>query len=214
MRKILIKYIQNIGVSILVLLLCIYGIKYYWEENLQNLVQSSGAIAPIVFILLKISTIVFAPLSGTPLFIVAWSLFGVGPAIVLLVIGDAIGYSIAFFLSRHFGRKYVEDHIAKNESGLLHKIVKNISSVKGFIVTCFLFIYVTDLLAYGAWLSRLPYKYFFPIFVTGDLIAIVIVVLTSNHIGVSYELVLYVSLVALLISVISWWIQQLSRRTR
>lgn len=148
------------GLTILALVVLSFFIDI---DTLKQWVIDAGPWAPLLFIALKILTIVAAPVSGSPLYPLVGMLFGFFPGFFYVALGDLIGYTIAFHISRHFGREYVLRLIAKNETGMLAKIVDRLSDAKSFFVACFAFAVMPELLAYGAGLSRLPYIKFISI---------------------------------------------------
>jgi uncharacterized membrane protein YdjX (TVP38/TMEM64 family) len=175
--------------SLTLILLFIFSIAYLGEERIRTLVESAGIWAPILMIVIKILTIVIAPLSGAPLYIMAGTLFGVSEGLLYIIIGDAIGYSTAFFISRYLGRERVEKFMSKNESGIVNTIVKRLSTIKGFLIACCIFCFASELVAYAAGLSRLPFRYFLPIFMAGDALIAFVIIWTSNKVGISFGLV-------------------------
>src|SRR3989344_6945096 len=100
-RQKIIEYIW----FIIIILLFVVSIHMIKSGSLVNQIDSFGVLAPIIFVLLKMSTLVIAPLSGTPLYFIAGSLFGNFYGLVLSLLGDALGSVICFFLSRFYGQK-------------------------------------------------------------------------------------------------------------
>lgn len=198
--------IWTFSVSLAIILLFVFSVTYLGEEKIKLIVESSGIWAPILMIVMKILTIVVAPLSGVPLYLMAGTLFGVSEGLIYILIGDALGYSTAFFISRGFGRHLLEKFMSKNESGIVNGMVKRLSTIKGFLVTCCLFAFASELVAYAAGLSRLPFKYFLPIFMTGDALIAFIIIWTSNKVGISFGLVAVVVGSLAVFSFISWLI--------
>ena len=125
--------------------------------SLKTWILKAGVWGPVVFILLKMSTIVFAPLSGSPLYPLVGLLFGFWPGILYVVIGDFLGYTISFWISRIFGRKFVHKLMSGKEESMVSKIVDHISDAKGFFQACLTLFALPEVLSYGAGLSRLPY---------------------------------------------------------
>lgn len=160
------------------------------EESLREFIVDSGAWAPLVFILAKISTVVIAPLSGAFIYPLAGILFGTKTGLLYVVIADFIGYSTAFFISRILGRKKVEKFFEQSEAGTLHKIVSIVGTPKGFFTACFLFFPVPELLAYGGGLSRLPYRYFVSIIMPLSALGSFVLVSLGEFIGFNKELIL------------------------
>ncbi len=152
----------GLGITVLVILAIALFVDL---DSVKIWVERAGVWGPLVFILLKISTIVIAPLSGSPLYPLVGLLFGFWPGFLYVLIGDAIGYSLAFMLSRVFGKKLIAKFISDQEEGMLAKVVSHVSTPKGFFHAALTFFAMPEILAYGAGLTRLPYPYFISIMV-------------------------------------------------
>lgn len=150
----------GIGLTILVIVLLAIVVDI---SSLKVWVEKAGVWGPLVFILLKISTIVIAPLSGSPLYPLVGLIFGFWPGILYVAMGDFLGYTIAFYISRIFGKNIVLKLISNSEESVLMRIVNHISSVRGFAQACLTCFALPEILAYGAGLSRLPYYKFISI---------------------------------------------------
>ena len=147
------------GVIVMLGILIITAV-FFDFDVLRDQIAKAGVWAPALFILLKASTVVIAPLSGGPLYPLIGAFFGFGPGLIYAIIGDVIGYTIAFFISRKFGYPLVRKFIEGNDRSLLPKIVKHVGTPKGFFQACITLGFVPDLLSYGAGLSKLPYPFF------------------------------------------------------
>ncbi len=147
------------GIGIAILGLC--ALAFFIDlSQVKSWVEQAGVWGAVVFILLKISTIVIAPLSGGPLYPIVGIVFGFWPGILYVLIGDVLGVTIAFYLSRIFGQKFVRKLLSNKEESLMAKIVDHIGDKKGFFQACLASIALPEALAYGAGLSRLPYLTF------------------------------------------------------
>lgn len=78
-------------------------------------VRGFGMWAPVVLIVLQAIQVVVAPVPGQVLAAVAGYLFGPWWGTLYNMIGIAIGSTVAFWLSRRFGRAYVE-HMIDDEA--------------------------------------------------------------------------------------------------
>jgi len=152
-------------------------------ETLREHIESAGPWAPALFILLKASTIVVAPLSGGPLYPLVGAFFGFVPGLIYAIAGDILGYSIAFFISRRFGYPLVRKFIEGNDKSLLPKIVKHVGTPKGFFHACITLGIMPDLLSYGAGLSKLPYPVFILIITPLSAVVSTLLVLFGASIG-------------------------------
>lgn len=126
-------------------------------ETMKEHIANAGVWAPLLFILLKASTVIVAPLSGGPLYPVVGLLFGFWPGIAYVALGDLLGMTGAFIISRRLGFPVVRKIIKKDEHGMLSKIVRHVGTTKGFIHMCITCFALPELVAYGAGLSKLPY---------------------------------------------------------
>lgn len=130
--------------------------QYFDLADVRSTIESAGIWAPLVLIAAKASTIVIAPLGGSPLYPLAGALFGFWYGTLLLIIGDAIGGAIAFYISRMFGRQVAEKFIG-NEKTFLSQALGMMGTTKGFLIARFCFMPIPELTAYGAGLTRLHF---------------------------------------------------------
>ena len=181
------------GIFITLAAIAILVIFFDFEE-IRAQIERAGVWAPALFILLKASTVVIAPLSGGPLYPLIGAVFGFGPGLVYAVIGDIIGYTIAFFISRKFGYPLVRKFIEGNDKSLLPKIVTHVGTPKGFFQACITLGFIPDLLSYGAGLSRLPYPIFIGIIAPLSAVVSTVLVLFGATLGagdsLSYVLII------------------------
>jgi uncharacterized membrane protein YdjX (TVP38/TMEM64 family) len=77
-------------------------------EAARAYVRSFGALAPLAVVILQALQVVLAPVPGQVLGAVAGYLFGPWWGTLYNMIGITIGSTAAFWLSRRFGRSYVE----------------------------------------------------------------------------------------------------------
>ncbi|HEX5774517.1 MAG TPA: VTT domain-containing protein [Candidatus Paceibacterota bacterium] len=171
----------GLGITIVALIILAF---FFDMESVRAWVANAGPFAPLIFILLKASTVIIAPLSGGPLYPLVGLFFGFWPGFLYVLIGDFIGYTGSFFLARKFGYPLVSRIIAGNERGLLARIVNHIGTPKGMFHMCLTCFAMPELISYGAGLSRLPY----PIFIGMLLPLSAIVSATLVFFGASLDL--------------------------
>jgi uncharacterized membrane protein YdjX (TVP38/TMEM64 family) len=144
----------GLGITALIIIALVV---FFDIESVKGWVERAGVWGPVVFILLKVSTIVIAPLSGSPLYPIVGLLFGFWPGILYVLIGDTIGYSASFWISRIFGKKIVSRFISDKEEGIMAKIIAHASTPRGFFHACLTLFAMPELLSYGAGLTKLSY---------------------------------------------------------
>lgn len=145
--------------SVLALLLILIFLGSFFDLSFLNkFVENAGVWAPLVFILAKASTIVFAPLSGTPLYVLVGTLFGVGEGILYAFLGDLLGFSILFFLSRKYGLAIIYRLTNKDDIEVVKTIQKYTGDVKSFIKVCLTFFWFPEATMIAVGLGKLPYS--------------------------------------------------------
>lgn len=132
-------------------------------SQVKDWVIAAGVWAPLLFILLKITTIVIPPLSGGPLYLLVGLFFGFWPGILYVAIADFLGYTIAFYLSRTLGQRIVMRMISQKEGSTVHRIIDHVSTPKGFFHAYLTLFSMPELLAYGAGLTKIRYRSFISI---------------------------------------------------
>ncbi len=140
-----------------VILLMIWSIKLLNDGTLESKVAAMGLWAPLIIITLKISTLVFAPLGGTPLYIISGALFGVYEGFAICFLGDVAGSAICFGISRKYGEKVVKFLIGKSNFEYLTKILKLLENTKSFLKARVIFIKLPEIFAYAAGISKVRF---------------------------------------------------------
>lgn len=144
-------------IGLLVVLGCIYFFFRVFDlAQVERTIAQAGVWAPLVLILAKATTVVIAPLSGSPIYPVAGAVFGFWKALPLLILGDFLGGSVAFLLSRFFGRNLAEKLLG-GHGNLISKALSMMGSVKGFLLVRLSFVTFPEIPAYAAGLSRIGY---------------------------------------------------------
>lgn len=152
-------------VSLMIGVICIIAIIVYGDAGaLKQWVEESGRWAPMTFILAKTLTVVIAPLSGGPLYPLAGFLFGFPEGLLLTLIGDLLGFTAAFFISRLFGQQKALAFMGQTDNKIIQKLFVATESTKGFFLASIAFIAAPEVLAYGTGLTRLPYITYISIF--------------------------------------------------
>jgi uncharacterized membrane protein YdjX (TVP38/TMEM64 family) len=125
--------------------------------QLQEIVSGLGFWAPAILILLKISTLVVAPLGGNPIYIISGALYGNWVGFAIVMAGDILGSSICFWISRKFGEKVVKTLASEKLFEQVKKGVSIISETKSFAKARLGFASLPELLAYAAGLSKINF---------------------------------------------------------
>ncbi len=172
----------GIGITILALVVLTFFIDL---SSVKTWIEQAGVWGPLVFIILKATTIIIAPLSGSALFPLAGLFFGFWPGVLYVEIGDFLGYTISFHISRIFGQKVVMRLLQNKDNSLIKRVVDHVSTPKGFLQACLTLFAMPELLSYGAGLSRLPYIKFILIITPLSIVASSILVFFGSLLDLS-----------------------------
>lgn len=136
---------------------------YIGLDGLREKVVAYGVYAPLVILFLKVTTVVVAPLGGTIIYPVAGVLFGFWPGLMLCLLGDAIASTIAFFISRRFGRSVLYFFTDSTQRPMVERVTAELGDEKKLIRTRIYFISFMDLFAYAAGLTKVRFWFFLPV---------------------------------------------------
>ena len=136
----------------------LYGVvAYIGLEDLRGYVEGAGAWGPLILILAKISTLVFAPLGGAPLYPIAGALFGPVYGFVYIFIGDVVGATLCFAISRRFGRRIVAYFVSDTGMVLVERILTRMGTARGLLEARFFFLAFPEALSYAFGLTPVSY---------------------------------------------------------
>lgn len=163
------EILENIGGLAIIAGIIIAGFVLFDMDAIKAAIVGAGIWAPLILILAKASTMVFAPVSGAPLYPLAGALFGFGPGFLYLALGDALGGAISFGISRRFGRDAVARFIRKDMDVVL-KAIETVGTPKGFLIARVCLAALPEAASYAAGLTKLR---FLPFFIIQNLVGLV-----------------------------------------
>jgi uncharacterized membrane protein YdjX (TVP38/TMEM64 family) len=136
------------------------------REKIKNFITSFGAGAPVVFIIIQILQVLFAPVPGEASGFIGGFLFGTLKGFLFSCIGLTVGSCINFYIGRFLGERYIRKIIPSDYLSRFDAFVKR----KGAAVIFILFIFPgfpKDYLCLFLGLSTLSFKVFFIIVTIG-----------------------------------------------
>jgi len=162
-------------------------------ERVRALVAGVGPWAPLVFVLLKASTYVIAPLSGAPLIIAAGTLFGFWEGLALTLTGETLGACLNFWIARLLGRPGIRRFAGPGAIRRVDDAVAHVGGWRALLVANVFFSAFYDFISYAAGLSNLPFRHFFWVTVAGAVPGLTLYVFIGDRLtggpGVAYLLV-------------------------
>jgi uncharacterized membrane protein YdjX (TVP38/TMEM64 family) len=107
------RFLRHLAVAFVVVLGATVLLRRYFPyltdtEALRSLFLEFGVLGPLALVVLQALQVVLAPVPGQVLAVVGGYLYGAWWGTLYNVVGIAIGSTAAFWLSRRFGRPYVE----------------------------------------------------------------------------------------------------------
>lgn len=167
------------------------------QEQIRNFVNSFGAFAPIVFILLQILQVIITPFSHYAVSLAGGFIFGIWKGFLYNWIGRIIGTAIAFYLGRKLGRKIIK-HVVKPET--INKYDSYFDKGKLLLfLAYFLPFFPDDELSYLAGISSMRARVFLPLMIIGHLSGSLALAYAGNGIkSVTDPLFLFLSAITLI----------------
>jgi len=135
-------------------------------QEVRDYVQGFGAFGPLIIILLIIMEVIIAPIPGVIIAIGSGYAFGALKGTLYSYIGNIIGTSIAFALSRHFGRPLVKKLVKEEKLNYYDRFFRE----KGVYGLWFVYIFPlfpTDIISFVTGLSSLRFRRFIKIVLIG-----------------------------------------------
>jgi len=142
---------------IVVVVLFVVSIKMVRSGELEAELASFGVLAPIVLVILKMGTLIIAPLGGSPLYLISGALFGSVKGFLLSLLGDVLGTSVCFLLSRRYGEKVIRSLAGSSNVDRVLGATSLLHDTRSFVKARFAFISIPELLAYASGLSKLSF---------------------------------------------------------
>ncbi|MDP3735036.1 MAG: VTT domain-containing protein [bacterium] len=143
---------------LVVVLAVVYGFaRLIGFDRIEERVEALGIFGPLLLALLKASTLVFAPLGGAPLYPIAGALFGFSKGLAIMTVGDVVGSSVAFWISRRFGTRIATYFLSKPGMRAAEEVLRYIGTTKGIVQARIFFAGFPEAVHYAAGLTMIAY---------------------------------------------------------
>lgn len=127
-------------------------------DRLQQIILESGPIAPLIYIGVRILTIIAAPLTSGPIQMFAGVVFGFVPGVIYSLIGETIGGSINFWIARKLGRPVVERIVGTDGMEKVEKFYQQNTSIWTLIYARVFLFSIYDFISYAVGLTPVRYR--------------------------------------------------------
>lgn len=132
--------------------------------------MQAGPAAPLVYILLKATTTVLAPLSGTPLRIASGVIFGLWEGLLYTLVADVLGGSISFWISRVYGRRFLRWFIGSQAVAALDELSRHTGGWRALLFVRLILPAIYNYISYAAGLTSLPFRQYVAVTALGGLL--------------------------------------------
>jgi uncharacterized membrane protein YdjX (TVP38/TMEM64 family) len=165
-RKAVIGFLSLVGVTVVVMMILTAA----GTERLQSMVDRMGPWAPAVYIALKASTYIVAPLGGSPLHVSAGALFGLGYGTLYSLAGDVIGGCVNFWISRLLGRRMVVRFVGQQGMSRIDGFYRELGGWRALLFSRLFLSSVYDFISYAAGLTSLAFPRYLVITAIGGVV--------------------------------------------
>lgn len=155
------KWLRFVGVAIATIFL-IWIIQRYGVSQLRDNVETLGVWAPLALFFLRFTSVIIPALPGTAYSVLAGGLLGFSQGLLVICLADLCSCSVSFFLSRQFGRNFVQRLIGEKFITRVDTLSQKHLERNFFLMTAFLMTGFFDFVAYGVGLTRASWLRFIP----------------------------------------------------
>jgi uncharacterized membrane protein YdjX (TVP38/TMEM64 family) len=125
-------------------------------ETVQNFVKAGGILGPLFLILLFLATYIFAPLSGVPIMVAGFYIYGL-KSILYVSIAAWISYITNFWISRKLGLDYVKFFVGDKELVKLNTFASKYGYISLFVTRAFVAAIPHELVSYALGLTKMNF---------------------------------------------------------
>lgn len=138
---------------VVITLLMLAAVEWIGVERIQKSIENAGPFAPLVYILLKAATYIFAPLSAGPIQLSSGLLFGLWPGVFYSLAGEVIGGSISFLIARKLGRPTVARFVGQNSVARIDQLIGQLGGWRALVYARLFLFSIYDFISYAAGLT-------------------------------------------------------------
>jgi uncharacterized membrane protein YdjX (TVP38/TMEM64 family) len=81
---------------------------YFHPDRIGDLLERTGVLAPVLYMLMMASAVVISPIPSLPLNVAAGAFFGPLPGTAYSLAGALLGAMASFSIARYLGREFIE----------------------------------------------------------------------------------------------------------
>lgn len=142
------------------------GLPLFDPVWMRSRIEAMGPAAPVVFVLIQVTQVVFAPVPGQLLTGVGGYLFGSVFGTLYSMLGMTIGSTVVFITSRRYGRPFVVRVLDSETLNRVDRFMTDYGSA-GLFIAFLLPMFPDDVLCLMAGLTELRYRRFLLLLLVG-----------------------------------------------
>ncbi|MEM9804273.1 MAG: VTT domain-containing protein [Cyanobacteria bacterium P01_D01_bin.56] len=143
-------------------ILAVVILQRYGISQLRASVETLGVWAPLALFFLRFTSVVIPALPGTAYSVLAGGLLGFSQGLLVICVADLCSCSLSFFLSRQFGRNFVQRLVGERFMTRVDNLSQKHLERNFFLMTAFLMTGFFDFVAYGVGLTKASWLKFVP----------------------------------------------------
>ncbi|MBI2592821.1 MAG: TVP38/TMEM64 family protein [Candidatus Colwellbacteria bacterium] len=129
----------------------------FQSEEVKSYINYAGVLATVVYAILYLLTLIFAPITGLPFWITGVGLFGIFKTVIITYLVAMIGSVINFFISRKFGRPLLAKLVGEGGVQRIDRLTKNFGT-ETLILTRLFQGFIFEWISYAAGLTNINFK--------------------------------------------------------
>ncbi|MBE9031013.1 TVP38/TMEM64 family protein [filamentous cyanobacterium LEGE 11480] len=182
-------------------------------EQIRENIKQFGIWAPIVILLLRLTSITIPVLPGTAYALLSGALFGFVQGTIVIIIADFLACAGNFFIARRYGRGVVQRVVGEHFMGRLDRWSKKYLEGNFFLMTGALMSGFFDYICYAVGLSQMPARKFLSALALSVTISKPPIVAAGAGLISGEKLLLGASVVGVLaIAAVSAWVKRNDRQ--
>lgn len=156
------RTIIRFAVYVVLFVAGVYLLQIYGVNHLRTQVSQMGIWAPLGIFILRFTSIVIPALPSTAYSLLAGALLGFKQGVISIVLADLIACSLAFYISRQYGRSIVKKLVGKKFMFRVETLSQRHLENNFFLMTGFLMTGFFDFVCYGVGLTKIKWIRFAP----------------------------------------------------
>lgn len=152
--------IAELSLIVLLMVLTLWFVNRVGIDQVRANIDQFGIWAPLIVLLLRLTSIVIPALPGTAYSILAGTLFGFVEGLVVIALADFIACTMNFLIAKRYGRGIVQRLVGQHFMGKVDRLSHRYLEGNFFLLTGVLMTGLFDFVCYAVGLTRMTWRSF------------------------------------------------------